>query len=92
MTLRRMGREVQCIPCRGGCAGATQGVLRYLRALSLGTGVAWPMAARVPALTQTEDFFLIVAGLYTVTALRENDNERATVYTKQRLTPHYNHE
>jgi hypothetical protein len=26
--------------------------------------------------------FLIVGGLYSVTALRENDNERATVYTK----------
>jgi len=30
--------------------------------------------------------FLIVGGLYSVTAMRENDNERATVYTKHRLT------
>jgi hypothetical protein len=35
--------------------------------------------------------FLIVGGLYSVTALRENDNERTTVYTKHRLTLHYNH-
>jgi hypothetical protein len=30
--------------------------------------------------------FLIVGGLYSVTAMRENDNERATVYTKHRQT------
>jgi len=29
---------------------------------------------------------LIVGGLYSVTALRENDHERVTVYTKHRLT------
>jgi len=33
-------------------------------------------------------FFFIVGGLYSVTALRENDNERATVYTKHRRTLH----
>ena len=30
--------------------------------------------------------FLIVCGLYAVAALRENDHERVTVYTKHRLT------
>jgi len=30
--------------------------------------------------------FLIVGGLYSVTALRENDHERVTVHTKHRLT------
>jgi len=35
---------------------------------------------------------LVVGGLYSVTALRENDNERATVYTKHGLTLRYNHE
>jgi len=30
--------------------------------------------------------FLIAGGLYSVTALRENDHERVTVYTKHRLT------
>jgi len=30
--------------------------------------------------------FLIVGGLYSVIALRENDHARATVYTKHRLT------
>jgi hypothetical protein len=34
---------------------------------------------------------LVVGRLYSVTALRENDNERATVYTKHRLTLHYNY-
>ena len=29
--------------------------------------------------------FLIVGGLYLVTAWRENDQERVTVYTKHRL-------
>jgi hypothetical protein len=33
-------------------------------------------------------FFLIVGGLYSVTALRENDQERVTVYTKHRLKLH----
>jgi hypothetical protein len=31
-------------------------------------------------------FFFIVGGLYSVTALRENDHARVTVYTKHRLT------
>ena len=31
---------------------------------------------------------LIVGGLYSVTALRENDQERVTVYTKHRLRLH----
>jgi len=30
--------------------------------------------------------FFIVGGLYSVTVLRENDHERATVHTKHRLT------
>jgi len=30
--------------------------------------------------------FLIASGLYSVTALRENDQERVTEYTKRRLT------
>ena len=33
-------------------------------------------------------FFFIVGGLYSVTALRENDQERVTVYTKHRLKLH----
>ena len=32
--------------------------------------------------------FLIVGGLYSVTALRENDQERVTVHTKHRLKLH----
>ena len=32
--------------------------------------------------------FLIVGGLYSVTALRENDQERVTVYTKHQLKLH----
>jgi hypothetical protein len=88
---RGAGSAVHSVPrrVRGGDAGCAP-LLACAEPRCLGTGVAWPMAARVPALTQTEDFFLIVAGLYSVTALRENDNERATVYTKHRLTPHYN--
>jgi len=35
---------------------------------------------------------LVVGGLYSITALRENGNDRATVYTKHRLTLRYNHE
>jgi len=31
-------------------------------------------------------FILIVGGLYSVTALRDHDQERVTVYTKHRLT------
>ena len=34
---------------------------------------------------QGMDFFFIVGGLYSVTALRENDQERGTVYTAHRL-------
>jgi hypothetical protein len=36
----------------------------------------------------TKDF-LIAGGLYSVTALRENDQERVTVYTEHRLTKDY---
>jgi len=36
--------------------------------------------------------FLIVGGLYSVTALRDNDNKRVTVYTRHQLTLHCNHE
>jgi len=31
-------------------------------------------------------YLLIAGGLYSVTALRENDQERVTVYTQHRLT------
>ena len=36
--------------------------------------------------TVTRSDFLIVGGLYSVTALREKYHERVTVYTKHRLT------
>ena len=44
------------------------------------------MVDDVFALTTT--IFSIVGGLYSVTALRENDHERVTVYTKHRLKLH----
>jgi hypothetical protein len=40
--------------------------------------------ARAPRLMSLD--FLIAGGIYSVTALRENDQERVTVYTKHRLT------
>jgi len=39
---------------------------------------------RRPELLASQVFF-IVGGLYSVTALRKNDNERVTVYTEHRL-------
>jgi hypothetical protein len=48
-TCGRVGWEEKCIPCGGGCAGATHGVPRHLRVLSYdaGRGVAGG-GARVP--------------------------------------------
>ena len=37
---------------------------------------------------QYKIFIFIVGGFYSVTALRENDQERVTVYTKHRLKLH----
>ncbi len=53
----------------------------------------------MPGATQIDDdwdvyvwcdvyYELIVGGLYSVTALRKNDQERVTVYTKHRLKLH----
>ena len=41
---------------------------------------------QVCASVRTHILFLIAGGLYSVTALRENDQERVTLYTKHRLT------
>ena len=41
---------------------------------------------QLPSVAVSKHFcFLIVGGLYSVIALRENDQERVTVYTKHRL-------
>jgi len=42
-------------------------------------------ASRRHAASRAPSFFFIVDGLYSVTALREIDHERVTVYTKHRL-------
>ena len=40
------------------------------------------------SINRTSTLFLIVGGLYSVTALREDDQERFTVYTKHLLRLH----
>ena len=46
---------------------------------------AEPLLASVRLPPVRRGRFLIAGGLYSVTALRENDQERATVYTKHGL-------